>query len=53
MRVKFGKGEYEVVSEFADLVVLSNGHVVQRRECKFIEEKPKTEPKLKQKKKAE
>ena len=53
MRVKYGKEEYDVVSDFADLFVLSNGHVVQRRDCKILEDKPKAETKPKAKKKAD
>lgn len=53
MRVKYGKEEYDVVSDFADLFVLSNGHVVQHRDCKILEDKPKAEPKPKSKKKAD
>lgn len=57
MRVKYGKEEYDVVSEISDLFVLSNsnvhGIVVQRRDCKILEDKPKAEPKPKTKKKAD
>lgn len=53
MRVKYGKEEYEVISEISDLFVLSNGHVVQRNDCKIVTDKPKAEPKPKAKKKAD
>lgn len=57
MRVKYGKEEYDVVSDFADMFVLSNdnvhGIVVQHRDCKILEDKPKAEPKPKTKKKAD
>lgn len=50
MKVKFGKSEYEVTAELADLYVLSNGMVVARKDCKPVEDKPKAEKKTTKKK---
>lgn len=39
MKVKFNGTEYEVKAEFADLMILENGHVVSRKDCKPVKDK--------------